>query len=178
MGNMADYYDEPTDDFDPDDSNRAERRRYTMDQVKSNNAAARKGRTMNRSRGDLLKAQATAQALLGQLEEELQEIEEALEVAYPAEPGPGHNRFSVLVQYGGPRSKKYEFLLLRCGGKWFTTGASEDSAAFENWNALLDWLDGPDVKWHSDLQRLKLDVVAWDLRKGELVGNNEGEAPF
>jgi hypothetical protein len=180
MADMADYYDERTEDFTPDDvgMNPGSRRTYSFDEVKANNAAARRRQVMKPSRSELLKAKANAEALLGQLEEQIQEIDEALEVAYPAEPGPNHDRFSVLVQFGGPRSKKYEFLLLRSGGKWFTTGTGNDTKVFESWTALLDWLDGPDVRWHSDLQRLKVDMTAWDLRRGELVFNDKGEAPF
>lgn len=180
MGDMAEYYDERTDDmsFAEREETYPQRQRYTIDEVRRNNQAARRQTPMQPSRNELLKAKATAKALLGQLEEELEEIEEKLAVAYPAEPGQGHDRFRVLVQFGGPRSKKYEFLLLRSMGKWFTTGTADENKVFPSWAALLDWLDGPDVRWHSDLQRLKLDAVAWHLRTGELIGNDEGESPF
>jgi hypothetical protein len=180
MGDMADYYDDRTDDFLTREETHPQRPRqtYSFDQVKANNAAARRRTATKPSRSELLKAKANAEALLGQLEEEIQEIDEALDAARPAEPSAGHDRFSVMVQFGGPRSKKYEFLLLRAGGKWYTTGATENCAAFEDWTALMEWLEGPDVRWHSDLQRLALANEAWSLSRGELIHNGNGEAPF
>lgn len=155
-----------------------ESRSYTMDEVRANNAKARGRGALKENRAALMEKRRLAELLLDQIEEEIYDINERLEKAKPAEPGPGHDRFSVLVKFGGPRSKEYEFLLLRSGGKWFTTGTSVQAKVFESWDALVDWLEGSDVKWHSDLQRLTLSSEAWSLQTGALIVNGNGEAPF
>lgn len=35
----------------------------------------------------------------------------------------------------------YEFLILRANGKFYTTGASAETAVFHSWEAFLRWLD-------------------------------------
>lgn len=155
-----------------------ESRSYTIDEVRANNAKARSKGALKESRATLIEKRRLAELLLDQIEEEIYEIDERLEKAKPAEPGPGHDRFSLLVQYGGPKSQKYEFLLLRKGKTWYTTGAGVDAKVFQSWDAVVDWIEGPNIKWHSDLQRLTLSSEAWSLESGTLVSNGNGEAPF
>ena len=155
-----------------------ESRSYTIDEVRANNAKARSKGALKESRATLIEKRRLAELLLDQIEEEICEIDERLEKAKPAEPGPGHDRFSLLVQYGGPKSQKYEFLLLRKGKTWYTTGAGVDAKVFQSWDAVVDWIEGPNIKWHSDLQRLTLSSEAWSLESGTLVSNGNGEAPF
>jgi len=141
---------------------------------KENTMAAPMGRT---ARAALENEKTNALELIAKLQARVGDLDEKLAEAYPAEPGPGHDRFSVKVKFED-YGKEYEFLLLRNAGRWFTTGTSKQTQVFRNWAALVDWLQGQDVFWHSDLQRLKLDNVAWNLGSGELAFNDLGEDPF
>lgn len=51
-----------------------------------------------------------------------------------------------------PRGKIYRFLLLQTMTGWYTTGTT--SNYFKSWDALLDWLEGPEVHSHTGLRRL------------------------
>lgn len=68
-------------------------------------------------------------------------------------PVPTGNFWRVDVKFS-PGGSTYTYLLLRHGQKWYTTGVDERTAVFKSWNALWEWLEGPDVYSHSELQRL------------------------
>jgi hypothetical protein len=80
-------------------------------------------------------------------------------ITYPPAPAKSiGDRFKVLVQFeqGGT---KYEFLLLRTDKGWYTTGKTEDGGYFGTWKDLIDFLRGPDIYWHSPIQRLQVSDV-------------------
>lgn len=129
------------------------------------------------TREDLLKEKKAAEALLESVEARIADIDAALEKAKIAEPGYGHDRFSLQVKFAR-NGTVYEFLLLRSNGRWFTTGSGSEVKVFMNWDAFLAWINKPEIVWHSDLQRLKLDTCAWSLSRGELIVNDQGEPPF
>lgn len=74
----------------------------------------------------------------------------------PAEPQRNAgNNFKVNVRFV-LRGKLYSYLLLRTGlgGRWYTTGTHDDQKVFENWEALVAWLRGPDIAQHGAVIRL------------------------
>lgn len=47
----------------------------------------------------------------------------------------------------------YTFLIVQTPAGYYTTGTYKN-AHFSTWDALLDWLDAPDVQWHSGIEIL------------------------
>lgn len=85
-----------------------------------------------------------------------------LKTALPAEPL-GHTMFSVDVKFK-MHGKSYQFLILRNGDHYFTTGTKQDQQVFSSWETLCEWLEGPEVYSHSDIEILqgKGAVVSFD----------------
>lgn len=78
------------------------------------------------------------------------------------EPGPESDAFAIDVKFS-TRGKPYRFLLLRTPGGWYTTGRAPENSFFPTWAALVAWLEGPDVAWHSALISLSMhQIVAWN----------------
>jgi len=74
------------------------------------------------------------------------------------EPPPGADRFTIQVKFG--RSEKtYTYLLLRSGGDWYSTGGTQ----FKSWDAVVRWLHGPRIVWHSPLYALQIPARAKPL---------------
>lgn len=114
--------------------------------------------------------------LQDQLRKRRIELEKDMKTAIPVEPHT-FTMFSVDVKFS-MRGKSYQFLILRAGTKYFTTGSTDKSAVFESWEALVNWLEGPDVYAHSDLEILQSagKVVSFDTGAIEkIIGS---EPPF
>jgi hypothetical protein len=93
------------------------------------------------------------------------EIEREEKKNHPPEPPrEAGNYFRVIVMF--PRNRKtYTYLLLRTehGGRWFTTGTHDDQKVFADWDAFMEWLNGPDVASHSNIVRLEDPTKTWGL---------------
>jgi hypothetical protein len=74
---------------------------------------------------------------------------------YPKVPSKADGDMYMIDVKFDPAGKTYRFLLLRTPNGWYTTGTG-DTAHFETWTALVDWLRGPDVHWHGAMQKLLL----------------------
>jgi hypothetical protein len=98
---------------------------------------------MPRSKKDLVREIAASRETVDAINEHIKDLQEQLRKARPNEPR--LPRITVTVRFG-PQSKKYEFLLLRIpSGRWLATGTSAGAQEFENWKAVLEWLNGPAV---------------------------------
>lgn len=78
-------------------------------------------------------------------------IEESKKPEIPTAPL-GH-RFSIQVRYSR-RGRDYEYLILRIGNRYYTTGIGEDTKMFPSWRALVRWLQSDEVYWHGALWTL------------------------
>jgi len=88
--------------------------------------------------------------------------------AIPPEPHGDDQRFSVLVRFKQPGSRKiapktYEFLILQTPGGYYTTGG--DSGYYPTWEALVRWLRGPRVAWHSAVRPLRINDTTAPVMK-------------
>lgn len=103
------------------------------------------------------------------------QLKKAAATAIPAEPA-GHTMFTVSVRYS-MHGKRYQFLILRHGKDYFTTGTKAEHQHFSSWAALCDWLEGPDIYDHTDLEILRSagKVVSFDSGAIEVM---PAEAPF
>lgn len=115
--------------------------------------------------------------LIKQLRVRRQDLQRQAATAIPAEPPSNCTMFSVDVQFKF-RGKRYQFLVLRSGSKYFTTGSGPEHKKFENWAALCAWLEGPDVYTHSDLEVLKSGGTAVSFESGGLVTLSPDPVPF
>ena len=109
----------------------------------------------------LLKNLAFSENRVMKVAEEIRELaaKEAKQYQYPPEPSAlGGDRFTVSLQYVQD-GVVYEYLVLRKNGRWYTTGLNDSS--FASWEKFIDWLERPEVYWHSSLSRL--------ARSGSLV---------
>lgn len=84
----------------------------------------------------------------------------------PEEPSAAHgDAFAIDVKYS-TRGTRYRFLFQRGPkGGWFSTGQKSDNSYFPTWDALVDWLNGPDVAWHSALVALNMGPIVMDASK-------------
>ncbi|QWY82805.1 hypothetical protein PP641_gp065 [Arthrobacter phage SilentRX] len=84
----------------------------------------------------------------------------------PAEPGAAHgDAFAIDVKYS-TRGTRYRFLFQRGPkGGWFSTGQKSDNSYFPTWDALVDWLNGPDVAWYSSMVALNMGPIVMDGSK-------------
>ena len=97
--------------------------------------------------------------------------------AIPSEPPPNFTMFTVAVRFK-MRGTRYQFLILRHGGVYFTTGGRPEHAQFSSWEALCEWLEGPEVYDHSDLEILKASNAAVSFTSGAIETAPIGEPPF
>lgn len=104
------------------------------------------------------------------------QLQQEAKTAIPAEPRT-FTMFTVTVKFS-MRGKSYQFLILRCGEKYFTTGTTDKSKVFNNWEALVGWLEGPDIYSHTDIEILKSaeKVVSFDT--GAIEKLLTGQPPF
>ncbi|QOP66838.1 hypothetical protein SEA_ODYSSEY395_89 [Arthrobacter phage Odyssey395] len=134
--------------------------------------------TMARSKAEIEAELKLNRELVQRLDQRETELVQELRKAVPAEPTGPHNRFSVEVKFA-PHGKKYEFLLLRSpNGAWYTTGSGDHVKVFRNWAALVAWLEGPDVRWYSELRVLTKSDLAYSFPMGKVVDIDGGEPPF
>jgi hypothetical protein len=131
-------------------------------------------RTPEQIQRELTLNQELAASLADRQEELLAELDKAK--AAPGEPRQS-DRYSVEVKFAS-HGKKYEFLLLRSpDGAWYTTGTGAQVKRLRDWAALVAWLQGPDVHWHSDLRVLTKSAQVYSLQQGWGMDDG-GDAPF
>jgi hypothetical protein len=105
-------------------------------------------------------------------------LQKQMATALPAEPPSNCTMFTVSVRFK-MRGTRYQFLILRSGKKYFTTGTKAEHAKFDSWQALCEWLEGPDVYDHSDIEVLKGAGQQVSFDTGTLVAEGTiGEPPF
>jgi hypothetical protein len=105
-------------------------------------------------------------------------LQKQLATALPAEPPSNCTMFTVSVRFK-MRGKRYQFLILRSGGRYWTTGTGADHKRFESWQKLCEWLESPDVYDHSDIEVLKGSGQQVSFDTGTLVSERTiVEPPF
>jgi len=102
-------------------------------------------------------------------------IEQA-RTAIPAEP-PNHTMFTVGVRFK-MRGARYQFLILRSGRKYFTTGTKEGQMKFDSWADLIGWLEGPEVYDHTDIEILRSAGIGVSFDTGAIERLDKSEPPF
>lgn len=115
--------------------------------------------------------------LLKELRSRRQDLQRQAQTALPAEP-PNYTMFTVSVRFK-MRGQRYQFLILRSGKKYFTTGTKVEHRMFDSWEKLCEWLEGPDVYDHSDLEILQSSGKAVSFTSGAIERMDPiGEPPF
>lgn len=122
-----------------------------------------------------LQSNAQLQEMLRQRRLELQQLERK---AIPAEPL-NYLMFTVAVRFK-MRGKRYQYLILRNGNAYFTTGTNTGQKMFPDWEALVAWLEGPEVYSHSDFEILQSagKVVSFDTGAIERMDPSDQKPPF
>lgn len=93
---------------------------------------------------------ASQEALVYRLGQELKQAQATLEeLKTPPQPLGDMVRFSIQYEYYG---KRYEYLAIKVGGRWFTTGATCPKLGY-TWKQLLDL--SKDAYWKSSIAELK-----------------------
>ena len=115
--------------------------------------------------------------LIQQLRERQEDLLAAQKVALPAEPPSSNTMFTVSVRFT-MRGKRYQFLILRSGGRYWTTGSGAEHKRFDSWEQLCQWLEGPSVYDHTNIEILKGAgrVVSFDT--GTIVDEDKQQVPF
>lgn len=106
----------------------------------------------------LLKNLAFSENRVMKVAEEIRELAAKEAKQYQPEPSRiNGDRFVVSIQYA-ENGTVYQYLVLRNNGRWYTTAVSDSS--FASWEKFIDWLERPEVYWHSSLSRLRPDRVS------------------
>lgn len=140
-------------------------------------AHPQKGTTMPR----MTKAQVEHELRINaELQEELRrrrvELQRQAKTALPVEPHT-FSMFTIDVKFK-MRGKSYQFLVLRTAGGYFTTGNAKHGY-FPTWEKFCEWLEGPDVYNHSDLEILQSSGKAVSFTSGAIERMDPaGEPPF
>lgn len=71
-----------------------------------------------------------------------------------APPEPEHSLFRISVQFN-PGGVKYEYLVVRSGRRYYTTGSQANQKVFQNWQAFTTWLR-TETYWHSGMEPLEV----------------------
>lgn len=103
------------------------------------------------------------------------ELQRQAKDAIPAEPHT-FTMFSVDVKYK-MHGKSYQFLILRTPRGYYTTG-QDKHGYFPTWEKFCEWLEGPDVYSHSDLEILKSADKVVSFGSGAIERIDKAEAPF
>lgn len=103
-------------------------------------------------------------------------LQEQAKSAIPAEPPSIFTMFTVAVRFK-MRGKRYQFLILRAGGTYWTTG-KDKNASFPSWEALCAWLEGPDVYDHSPVEILQGAGKVVSFESGRIESESTGQVPF
>lgn len=115
--------------------------------------------------------------LMSALRTRRNQLKKQMQTALPAEP-PNHTMFTVSVRFK-MRGQRYQFLILKSAGHYWTTGTKKDQQVFSSWEALCEWLEGPDVYDHSDLEILQSSGKAVSFTSGAIERMDPaGEPPF
>lgn len=175
----AQLYNPKTDQWLPPGDPRLPKRSYAKRTPKDQRVRSTKGTTMPER---LTKAQIKHELevneqlrrTLAQRRRQLQQLDLT---AFPVEPPNNCTMFTVDVKFQF-RGKRYQFLILRSGGKYFTTGTSPTHQKFETWEDLCKWLEGDDVYSHSNLEVLKSAGVVVSFESGGLETIPTEDVPF
>lgn len=117
------------------------------------------------------------EGLLSSLMERRNQLKRDLQTAFPAEP-PSYTMFTVSVRFK-MRGSRYQFLILRSGKKYFTTGTKIEHRMFDSWEQLCEWLEGPDVYEHSNIEILQGAKKVVSFESGRIENEDPaGQAPF
>jgi len=120
---------------------------------------------ITKTNSEALAIAAAAKRIAGeQLIEEANELEARAAVLRRPEPSKGQGRWAIDVRFttGG---KLYQFLVLRAGNRYYTTGTGEASV-FPSWRSFLAWLDANVVE-HSAMIPLESDFSADPALEGK-----------
>lgn len=186
MGDMADYYD--------DRDEQIPRGRYYPDNILADTFIGRvpiavqrggiqypKPKETHMAEPRMTKAQIEHELrvntdLLAELRKRRVELQEQKAKAIPGEPRT-FSMFSVAVRFK-MRGKFYQYLILRNGTQYFTTGTKDGQKMFPSWEALVAWLEGPDVYSHSDLEILSSAGKVVSFTSGAVERTGQTPAPF
>lgn len=86
---------------------------------------------------------------------EIANLERKVKAQRPAPPV-NQSAWSIRVQFT-PNGMVYTYLVLRSGGRYYTTGTKAEDGVFDSWDDLLDWLDAKAA--HGPLIPLAIDVT-------------------
>jgi hypothetical protein len=115
--------------------------------------------------------------LIQQLRERQQELLAKQKVALPAEPPSSYTMFTVSVRFN-MRGRHYTFLILRSGGKYWTTGSGAEHKRFDSWEQLCQWLEGPKVYSHTNIEMLTGSGQVVDFNTGTIVAEDNQTPPY
>lgn len=88
------------------------------------------------------------------LAEDIRELVTKEGKQYPPEPSASSGkRFTVSLKFT-PNGPVYEYLVLRSNDRWYTTGTVD--SYFGSWKEFIDWLQRPEVYWHSSFSPLRI----------------------
>lgn len=107
-----------------------------------------------------------AKAAKSALDRSIHEWEKLKKSAVIAQPATGI-MFTINVRFEF-RGKEYQFLVLRHGERWYTTGTTPQTKMFPSWAKFVEWLE-EDVYQHSDLELLQSAGTAFNLDTGLFV---------
>lgn len=117
-----------------------------------------------------------AKAAKSALDRSIYEWEKQKKSAVVSEPAVG-TMFTISVRFEF-RGKDYQFLVLRHGERWYTTGTTPKTKMFPSWVKFVEWLEGEDVYQHSDLEVLQSAGTAYNLDTGLMVNIPTEGPPF
>lgn len=107
-----------------------------------------------------------ATATRSALGEDIVRWREQMKTAVPNPPAA--TMFTVDVRFS-LRGNTYQFLVLRHGDRWYTTGSKAEHKMFPSWAAFVEWLESEEVYSHSDLEVLQAAGHAFNLDTGAYV---------
>lgn len=116
-------------------------------------------------------------SLIQQLRERQQDLLRAQKVALPAEPPSSYTMFTVSLRFK-MRGQRYQFLILRSAGHYFTTGTKKDQQVFSSWDSLCEWLEGPEVYDHTNIEILTGSGQVVDFNTGTIVAEDNQTPPY
>lgn len=115
--------------------------------------------------------------LIEKLRERQVELLAQQKVALPAEPPSSCTMFTVSVRFK-MRGRRYQFLILRSGGRYWTTGTSPGHKRFDSWEKLCNWLEGPEVYDHTNIEILTGSGQVVDFNTGTIVSEDNQTPPY
>jgi hypothetical protein len=115
--------------------------------------------------------------LIQTLRKRQEDLLAAQKVALPAEPPSSYTMFTVGVRFT-MRGKRYQFLVLRSGRQYWTTGTGAEHKRFDSWEKLCEWLEGPTVYDHTNIEILTGSGQVVDFNTGTIVPEDNQTPPY